>query len=106
MKIVDREEMLLLPVGTVFQECTNCQPCGELLIKEEMIGNNDFCTTTLTGSDVLMPTFPVNLSTPISFDFTYRDALTADDNYLIYEEADIASLFEKINSFKKPQITG
>lgn len=108
MKIMKRKEFLSTPSGTLYQEY---RPCvfGDLLIKYQKIGDNDFVYQGLTGGEIecegsddlhrkLFDAENNGVSLTVDFNCCGREGYFPDDDalYAVWEKADIMALIQKL----------
>jgi len=108
MKIVNRNEFLKLPPGTIAMKY---QPCvfGEIFIKEETIGESgDFflqypltCTqseTTVEEVGLLFDAQENKTSLKMDFDCSQRDGCFDEKQlFAVYEKTDLEGLIKRLN---------
>lgn len=106
MKIVDRKTFLALPDETLFSKY---EPClfGDLTIKGETVGANDFLTQQICDSvrcrdseefdSILDNAQETGSSFEMDFYCNGRDGLFDDDQlFAVWEPADIIDLIERL----------
>jgi len=102
MKIINREEFLKLPSGTLFSEYKPCSFYG-LLIKYDSCGYNDYYENELIGNiemnssedfiDKLVIAEKERTSLKLDFDICGRNGMYDDNQlYAVYEKEDIKGL--------------
>lgn len=106
MKIINLQEFMKMPPGTVFCKYTPCV-FGDICIKGDYFADNDFVYASLTGeidctgsSDMVDKLFKYEKtgeSFNLDLDAYTRDGLYKEDQlFAIYEKRDIAQLVKKL----------
>jgi len=107
MLIVDRKTFMAMPAGTVFAKYEPCN-FGELTIKEDTIGDIDFCVQGIipcfvdtgdTGAwiDTLTAAENGTPTPPLDYDICGRDGLfDADQLFAVFERHDVEALIARL----------
>lgn len=117
MLIVDRKTFMAMPAGTVFAKY---EPCvfGDLSIKEDTIGDIDFCvqeiipwfTNTVdfsTWADALEAAANGVPSPPLDYDICGRDGMfEVDQLFAVFERHDVEALIARLTKSLDSYSTG
>lgn len=98
MRVVNKEEFLKLPAGTLYQQYTP-HAFDPPQIKDDTVGGDDFCIELLFDEPVRMNMFiddepqPVELETHVIRD---ADRMNVHQQYAIWEPDDIQTLINRL----------
>ncbi len=111
MRIVNRKEFLAMPEGVLYSKY---QPCffGELAIKGDSIGDNDFYYQDIAGAiksnnsgewaDILFDAQESGESFDIDLDCEGRDGMFEQDElYAVWEQKDVLTLIDRLQRLVK-----
>jgi hypothetical protein len=106
MKIIDRKTFLSLPAGVLYSKYAPCV-FGDLQIKGDTVGQNDFYTQQIADSikchdsgefvDILSMAEESGESFDLDLDIEGRDGLFEDkQKFAVWETADMRALIERL----------
>ena len=100
MRVVNKQEFMTLPVGTVYYEYEPAAATTQLRIKEEVISDNDFFYTNLDPCACIDAPFVEDIDSwqqPLEYLHERDEMRSQDQQYLVLSLHDAVNLRDTIN---------